>query len=507
VNSNNKSSCFDSTSNLQVLFAASEAQPLVKTGGLADVAGSLPAAIRMLGHDARLILPAYPQTLEHDIPITDITTINIHGFDDEIRLLEGMLDGELPLYLVDIPSLFKRDGYPYTDSDGKEWKDNARRFAVFSQVVALVAMNRAELGWRPDIVHCNDWQTGLVPPLLAAEDNRPATIFTIHNLSYQGIFDYPTFEQLQLPEELWSPDGLEFHDNLSFIKGGLTFADWITTVSPTYSREIRTPQLGYGLEGLLNHRSDHLSGIINGINYQKWDPESDPAIPQHYGRNNFQLKQTNKQHLQQEMGLTADDESMLFGNVGRTVEQKGIDLILEVMPELLSRGGIQLVMLGEGEPSLEQGMQKLAAKFPGKCAVKIGYDEELAHRIEAGCDSFLMPSRYEPCGLNQLYSLRYGTVPIVHRTGGLADTVTDVDPTTILDNSATGFVFDQPEAASLMDAIERAIEFYHRPGVWWKKLAVNGMQQDFSWDSSANRYIEIYRLAIDYPSPNPLGSY
>jgi starch synthase len=330
-------------------------------------------------------------------------------------------------------------------------------------------------------------------------------LFTIHNLSYQGVFDYPTFEQLELAQELWSPDGLEFHGNLSFIKGGLTFADWITTVSPTYSREIRTPEFGYGLEGLLNHRSDHLTGIINGIDYQKWDPATDPAIPQKYSSDNIALKKVNKQHLQREMGLEVDDESILFGNVGRTVEQKGVDLILEVMPDLLSRGGIQLVMLGEGETALEQGMQELANNHPGSCAVKIGYDEELAHRIEAGCDSFLMPSRYEPCGLNQLYSLRYGTVPIVHRTGGLADTVTDVAPATVLENSATGFVFDQPDAASLRDAVERAVEFYRRPGVWWEKLALSGMQQDFSWDNSANRFIEIYCMAIDHPSPIPVG--
>ncbi len=489
-----------------MLFAASEAQPLIKTGGLADVAGSLPTAIRMLGHDARLILPAYPQTLEHEIQLTTAAVITIQGYDGEIRLLEGLLDGKLPLYLVDIPSLFDREGHPYSDSSGNDWADNAQRFALFSRVVAAVAMNRAELGWRPDIVHCNDWQTGLVPPLLVTENNRPATIFTIHNLSYQGIFDYKTFQQLHIPAELWSHDGLEFHHNLSFIKGGLAFADWITAVSPTYAEEIRTPAFGYGLEGLLNHRADHLTGIINGIDYQKWDPSTDSKIAQNYTVDSFKQKQTNKLRLQQEMGLEADEKSILFGCIGRVVEQKGIDLILETMPELLSAGGVQLVMLGEGEKSLEQGMQELADNHPGRCAVKIKYDEELAHRIEAGCDSFLMPSRYEPCGLNQLYSLRYGTVPIVHRTGGLADTVTDVSPTTILDGSATGFLFDQPDAISLRSAIDRAIEFYHRPGVWWERLALNGMQQDFSWDRSANRYLELYRMAIDHPAPNPLGS-
>ncbi len=488
-----------------ILFAASEAQPLIKTGGLADVAGSLPPALRKLNNDVRLILPAYPQAVERAIPLKTVATLSVVGAPGEVRLLEGLFDGILPLYLVDAPGLFDRPGNPYVDGSGKDWGDNAARFALFCRVVTLVAMNRAELGWQPDVVHCNDWQTGLVPALLAQEWNRPATVFTIHNLSYQGMFDHATFEQIRLPKNLWSPEGLEFHGHLSFIKGGLVFSDQVNTVSPTYAKEILTPQFGYGLEGLLNHRTERLSGVLNGINYQEWDPATDPALPQHYDTTTFELKQVNKVMLQREMGLPVREDVLLFGHVGRTVEQKGIDLLIETIPELLSRDGVQLVILGNGDPRLEQDLREVAECYPNLMAIHIGYSEELAHRIEAGCDCFLMPSRYEPCGLNQLYSLRYGSVPIVHRTGGLADTVVDVTPETLLNDTATGFVFDRPEAAALLEAMTRAIDYYQRPGVWWRKLAVNGMEQDFSWKASALHYLELYQRAIDNPAPNPVG--
>jgi starch synthase len=500
-----KSTFTQSSDSLKILFAASEAQPLIKTGGLADVAGSLPTAMRMLNNDVRLILPAYPQAIERSIPVRTVSTLHIPGFAGEVRLLEGKLAGTLPLYLVDAPGLFDRPGNPYTDAAGHGWGDNAQRFALFCRVVAMVAMNQADLNWGPDMVHCNDWQTGLVPALLSEYWNRPASLFTIHNLSYQGVFPQETFEQLQLPSDLWSSDGLEFHDNLSFIKGGLAFSDWITTVSPTYAGEIRTPEFGYGLEGLLNHRADRLTGILNGIDHQEWNPSTDPYIHQHYDAGTFELKKLNKLQLQREMGLEQDEEALLFGHIGRTVPQKGIDLILEILPVLMEKDKVQLVILGEGEQALEQALQEEISYHSGKCALYLGYDEQLAHRIEAGCDAFLMPSRYEPCGLNQLYSLLYGTVPIVHRTGGLADTVVDVRPGTVLDGSATGFVFNRPEGFSLLQAVERAIEYYNRPGVWWHKLATKGMQQDFSWRASAQHYLDLYRKAMENPAPNPVA--
>ncbi|MCP4287753.1 MAG: glycogen synthase GlgA [Gammaproteobacteria bacterium] len=489
---------------LNLLFASSEAQPLIKTGGLADVAGSLPLALSHMGHDVRLVLPAYPQAVEKAIPLTTVTTLKLPGYKEIVRVLEGCLSGSVPLYLIDAPGLFDRPGNPYTDASGADWSDNAERFALFCQAVTVLSLNRAGLNWRPDLVHCNDWQTGLIPALLASEDNRPSSIFTIHNLAYQGNFERATFDRLGLAKELWSHDGLEFHDNLSFIKGGLAFSDWITTVSPTYAREILTPALGYGLEGLLQHRVDRLSGVLNGIDYAVWDPASDPAIPQHYDAATFSLKKINKTHLQSEVGLPKKEDALLFGHIGRLVEQKGVDLILQILPGLLKLPDIQLVILGSGNPELEQFLQQECGKHPDKIAAVIGYDESLAHRIEAGCDLFLMPSRFEPCGLNQLYSLRYGTVPIVHRTGGLADTVTDATPRNLLDGSATGFVFEQPDVSSLWRTIDIAIDFHRRPEIWWHKLAVNGMNQDFSWDRSAQHYVEIYQKAIDNPAPNPL---
>jgi starch synthase len=491
-------------SPLNILFAASEAQPLIKTGGLADVAGSLPVALSHFGHDVRVVLPGYPQAIERALPLHPAATLQLPGSLEPIQILEGWLGGRIRLYLIDVPGLFDRPGNPYTNAYGSDWEDNPERFALFCRAIVTIALDHADLNWRPDLVHCNDWQTGLVPALLADEGSRPATLFTIHNLAYQGVFDRAAFDRIRLPEALWSPEGLEFHHYFSFIKGGLAFTDWVTTVSPTYAREILTPEFGYGLEGLLLHRTDRLKGVLNGIDYEEWDPASDPALPQHYDADTFDLKKINKLRLQQEMGLPEDENAFLFGHIGRLVEQKGVDLILGILPGLIKQQNTQLVLLGSGDSRLEQALRAVAEEHPDRVAAFIGYDEQLAHRVEAGCDCFLMPSRFEPCGLNQLYSLRYGTVPIVHRTGGLADTVVDATPRNLLDDKATGFVFNQPNEGALWRAIERAIEFHRRPPVWWEKLATNGMKQDFSWEASAIHYLEIYRQAIDEPSPNPL---
>ncbi len=489
---------------LKVLFATSEAQPLIKTGGLADVSGSLPPTLRHLSHDIRLILPAYPEVVEKAIPLKEVATLHLAGYSEPVRLLSGTLSERLPLYLVDAPDLFGRPGNPYVGPDGHDWPDNAQRFALFCRAVVAMALNQAGQNWQPDIIHCNDWQTGLVPPLLHSEGNRPATLFTIHNLAYQGLFDQTTFQKLQLPPELWSHEGLEFHGNLSFIKGGLAFADRLNTVSPSYAHEICTPEFGYGLEGLLRHRQNRLSGILNGIDYHYWNPTADHYIQQHFDHNSFELKQVNKLQLQKEMGLPQDKNAFLLGYIGRLVEQKGIDLVLELLPKLAHIENLQLIMLGSGETHFEEALSDASERYLGNIAIHIGYNEQLAHRIEAGSDCFLMPSRFEPCGLNQLYSLRYGTVPIVRRTGGLADTVIDVTPQSLLDGSATGFVFDNPTAPALWEAIERAIEFHHRPESWWQKLAVTGMQQDFSWLNSATQYLDLYREAILNPVPNPV---
>jgi len=485
--------------DVKVLFAASEAAPLIKTGGLADVAGSLPAELRMLDLDVRLILPAYPDALTGLDSVEEASRVRVHPGDHEVRLLTGRLKHNgLPVLLVDHRGFFERPGNPYTGPDGHDWADNPERFALFCRAIAMVARDHAGLDWLPDVVHCNDWQTGLVPPLLAADGpKRARTLFTIHNLAYQGNYSKWVFEQLQLPWDWWRIEALEFHGNFSFIKGGIVYADRINTVSPTYAQEILTAAGGHGLDGALREHRDRLSGILNGIDYRVWNPAADDHIEQHYDGTSFALKARNKAALQRQMGLEENPEAMLIGHIGRMVHQKGVDLILEILPRLMAEKDTQIVILGSGVHGIEREAQEAAARYPGRMGLKIGYDEGLSHLIEAGADAFVMPSRFEPCGLNQIYSLRYGTVPIVHNVGGLADTVIDANPATMLDDSATGFVFTGHDADSLWEAVNRALHFYHRPGIWWEKLAVNGMTQDFSWAASARHYRDLYRQMVD----------
>jgi starch synthase len=357
-------------------------------------------------------------------------------------------------------------------------------------------MDRCQLKWKPDLVNANDWQTGLIAPLLEGTPARPATVFTIHNLAYQGLFDLQAFENLMLPEQLWSIDGLEFYGQFSFIKGGILFSDRVTTVSPTYADEVRTPTYGCGLDGLLNNRRGHFSGVLNGIDYQTWNPKTDPHIAVNYSTETYALKKQNKVALQKEFGLAESEQAQLFGYIGRLVDQKGVDLILQILPGILDSGG-QMIFLGAGNKEIERSLLKLNDKHANRIGVHIGYDEPLSHRIEAGCDTLIMPSRFEPCGLNQIYSLRYGTIPVVRNTGGLADTVHDANPQNLSDWTATGFIFEQPDADSLWQAVERAINYYKLPAMAWKSLAITGMQQDFSWEASAERYLQIYQSAID----------
>ncbi len=481
---------------MKILFASSEAVPLIKTGGLADVSGSLPLALRRLGHDVRVVLPGYTEALERVADAAPLGTLAIPRAPAPVGLVGGTLDdSDVPVYLVDAPGLFDRVGNPYVGPDGQDWPDNALRFGTFCRAVADLAVGHSRLGWQPDLVHCNDWQTGLVAPLLADVPDRPATLFTIHNLSYQGLFDRATFDALGLPAHWWTPDRVEFYGHLSFIKGGIALSDMVTTVSPTYAAEICQPHLGYGLHGLLSHRADQLFGILNGIDYELWDPETDPAIAQHYRTNAFGRKRANKTALQQAFGLDERGDVLLFGHVGRLVEQKGIDLILAVLPRLMAEPDTQLAILGSGNARLEELIRTATDEYPGRVGARLGYDEPLSHLLEAGSDAFLMPSRFEPCGLNQLFSLRYGTVPIVHRTGGLADTVVDATPEAIAAKTATGFVFDEPDSECLWDAVERTLTHWRQPGMAWQQLAVTGMRQDYSWGASARRYEELYELA------------
>jgi starch synthase len=472
-----------------------------KTGGLGDVGGSLPQALKEQHQDVRIIMPAYRPVLSKFRDLAIIALIHVNE-NCVVRLLEGKLPGtDITLWLVDSPAHFDRNGGPYSDNNGKDWPDNAERFTVFARTVEHIALGLINLNWQPDIVHCNDWQTGLIPALLNQHKKRPATLFTIHNLAYQGNFSLDTFDHLkchfQLPGELWTLHGMEFHGLFSFLKGGLMFSDMLNTVSPTYAQEICTKEFGNGMEGLLQHRSDRLRGILNGVDYSQWNPDADPLITHPFNGQNLEGKQLNKKDLQEYFKLPISTEVPLIGMVGRLVEQKGVDLALDVLPKLIENYGLQVVLLGTGQKHFEEAFLHMAARYPANFATNIGFSEKLAHQIEAGSDMFLMPSRYEPCGLNQIYSLRYGAVPIVRYTGGLADTVIQVNEQNLKTNQASGFVFHDPVPEALYSTIETAIHYYRNPQLW-RQIVQNGMAADFSWERSALAYTELYQEARKY---------
>ena len=471
----------------KILFASSEVHPLIKTGGLADVAGSLPRALADLSQDIRIILPNYQSLITEEIHF--ISTVRVNNQD--VNILETQLpDSNVKVWLVDCPSMFDTPGNPYLDETGNPWNNIAHRFALFCRVIVEVSMNRAHLNWQADVVHCNDWQTGLVPALLSIEGNKPATVFTIHNLAYQGMFPEDIFTELNLPRELWHQNGVEFHDMLSFIKGGLNYADQITTVSPTYALEIQTTEFGYGLEGLLSHKHEILTGIINGMDLEQWNPEKDSSISEPYNIDSLEKKIINKTSLQARSSLPVNKSVPLFGLISRLVEQKGIDLIIDCLTEMVEMP-IQFVLLGSGDKSVELKLLEFARLYPKKLAVTIGYDEALAHQIEAGVDIFLMPSRFEPCGLNQMYSQRYGTIPIVRETGGLADTIEDALPKSLAKNIATGISFKEASSGALLESIKRAMLLFNDKKTW-KKIQIAAMEKDFSWKNSAKQYLDLY---------------
>lgn len=475
----------------KILFVVSEAYPLMKTGGLGDVSTGLAQALAALGDDVRVLLPGYHDSLKQAGTLKKVAEIALPSAAP-VRLLETVLPGtRIKTWLIDFPPAYGRPGNPYQDAQGQDWPDNAERFALLAQVAVAISAGIPDLLWKPEVVHCHDWQAGLVPVLLNHEPTRPATIFTIHNLAYQGLFSYDTFLDLDLPASLWSLDGLEFHGQMSFIKGGIAFADRVTTVSPTYAREIQTAQFGHGLDGLLRHRASVLSGIINGVDTKIWNPQHDPLLTETYNAHRLGVgKAANKTALQNELGLANEAQTPLLGIVSRLVHQKGIDLFLEALPVLLEKS-LQCVVLGTGESGYQQALSDMAQRHPKKLAVFIGYDEALAHRIIAGADLFLMPSRFEPCGLTQLYSLRYGTVPIARRAGGLNDSVIDTNDATLADDSATGVLFDPANSAALVHAVNRGLALYQQRRVW-QALRRRGMRQDFSWRRSAEEYQRLY---------------
>ncbi|NOT17244.1 MAG: glycogen synthase GlgA [Sulfuriferula sp.] len=483
----------------RVLFAASEAYPLIKTGGLGDIAYSLPHALHQAGADVRLILPAYRAVLMQAQSMRILGWLDVRGAKrvHSVRVLEiSHAQFAFPIYLVDIAALFDRPGNPYTQADGQDWGDNAERFTVFARAVADIAGDVLGTGWRADVVHANDWQTGLVPAFLRESVPHIKSVFTIHNMAYGGHFSLHEFNRLALPRHWWTTEGVEFYGGFSMLKAGIVYADEVTTVSPTYAGEICTAEFGYGMQGVLLAARHKLHGILNGIDEAVWNPASDVHLPAHYSANRRQPgKALNKQALLQHFNLPAHDAAMqvpLVGMVSRLVEQKGVDLILAALPHWLLHTPLNFVFVGTGDAWFEAQLREFAVNYPQRIAVFIGYDEALAHLVEAGADMFMMPSRFEPCGLNQMYSLRYGTPPIVYRTGGLADTVVDATPAHVMQGLANGFVFDELTTAALVATVDRALIAYTQPRIW-QALVRTGMRQSFGWLHSAQAYLALYK--------------
>jgi starch synthase len=447
----------------------------------------------------RVLVPAYPALLRAFPDAALVAELpSLAPALPACRLLAAEspeADG-LSLLLIDCPQLFDRPGNPYLDASGRDQADNALRFGLLARVAARLGQAHSPLGWQPDIVHVHDWQSALAAAMLHYEGaaNSAASVLTVHNIAFPGSFGRETLAALGLPEAAWSFDGVEYYDQVSFLKGGLQFATRVTTVSPTYASEIQDEALGYGFAPLLRHRSDKLSGILNGIDTDVWNPATDSALAVPYRSGRLAAKRANKAALQQRLGLTVSDEIPLFGVVSRLTEQKGLDLLLALGEGLVALPA-QLALLGSGEPAFEAGFRALAERFPGSIACTIGFDETLAHQIEAGADIFVMPSRFEPCGLNQMYSLRYGTPPLVRATGGLADTVVDCNDETLADGSATGFVFSEATPHALWVTIERAAAIWRQRAVW-RRLQQNGMRLDLSWKNPTDAYLSLYADAI-----------
>jgi starch synthase len=481
---------------MNVVVIASEAVPFAKTGGLADVAGSLPLALERLGHHASIILPCYRQVWKAQIPLT--TTGLTLQVPVGSKVVEGFVystrvpGSKVNVYLIDQPHYFDRDGL--YQENGTDYPDNCERFVFFDRAV-LETVRLLDL--RPDILHCNDWQTGLIPVYLQElYRHRPGfgavgTLFTIHNLAYQGNFWHYDMPLTGLDWRLFNWRQLEFHGRLSFMKAGLVCSDLLSTVSPTYASEIQTPEFGRGLDGLLRSRSRDLRGIVNGIDVEAWSPAREPMLARPYDASTVaDGKAACKAQLQRRASLPERPEVPLFAQIGRLDPQKGWDLLAEVADDLL-RGDVQMVVLGTGSPEYHELLDRLADAHSGKLRAFLEFSNTLAHQIEAGADLFLMPSLYEPCGLNQLYSLAHGTIPIVRATGGLADTVVDVTPATLADGTATGFVFREPTPYALRATIERALALWPDRETW-HRLVQNAMRGEWSWDKSARQYVELY---------------
>lgn len=474
---------------VRVLAVASEIYPLVKTGGLADVTGALPGALQAEGIETRTLVPGYQQLLDM-LGEADEVLKSPNWYGGSARILSCSV-AELDLFVLDAPHLFARPGNPYVSPDGVDWPDNARRFAALGRTAAAIGQG-AIPAFVPHVVHAHDWQAALAPAFLHYSLRpRPGSIMTVHNLAYQGKFPLELLSEIGLPQESFTIDGVEYYGGISFLKAGLQFADRITTVSPTYAREIQEGEAGMGFDGILRARSNVLSGILNGIDISEWDPAADPRITQPFSLTTLTDRAANKTALQRRFGLPPSPDAFLLGVVSRLSWQKGLDLLLETLPHVLAEG-VQIVLLGSGDSDLQEQFSAAAKSQPQQIGVFIGYDENLAHLIQAGSDALIVPSRFEPCGLTQLCALRYGAIPIVSRVGGLADTVIDANTAAIAENVATGFQFGPVTRPNLTEAIRRAKALFQDKPVWLR-MQQNGMTVDVSWHNSARHYADLYR--------------
>lgn len=487
---------------MRVLFVTSEAHPLIKTGGLADVSGALPAALVKIGVDVRILLPGYKEVLAKLVNAKPLMTIDNLPEVGSVTLIIGeMPDSATPVIAIQCPTLYERAGGPYQDINGQDWLDNPLRFGVLSKVAALLSDENSPLSsWVPDVTHCNDWQCGLIPAYMHFEKQanpdlkQAKSIISLHNMAFQGTCSADWIPQLGLPITGFQINGYEYHGQLSFLKAGIFYADFLSTVSPTYAKEIQTVTFGFGLQGLLKARKNDLLGILNGIDTDEWNPETDPYLSKNYSDRFITGKKSIKKALQKQLGLKIDAYAPVLGIVSRLTHQKGLDLLLPIAKDLIKKG-CQLALLGSGDSELENGFQKLAALYPSQVAVNIGYNEPLSHQIMAGSDMFIMPSRFEPCGLNQFYGLRYGTPPIVANTGGLADSVTDTNVETLKNSTANGYVMPSTNAKTLRSTIERAIKDFEDTKKW-RKIQRNSMRLDLSWKHSALAYLKAYEALL-----------
>ncbi len=488
---------------MRILFVTSEAFPLIKTGGLADVSGSLPAALQDINADVRILIPGYPAVLNKLANPRFLTTISNLPNVGAVNLIIGeMPETKVPVMAIESVGLYQRDGGPYVDATGKDWEDNPTRFGILSLVAAILSDEKSPLAdWVPDITHCNDWQTGLTPAFMhfmsarRTQMKQAKSVLSIHNLAFQGCYGAEWVGRLGLPADSYQINGVEYYGQLSFLKAGIFYADGLSTVSPNYAKEIQTEAYGFGMQGLLTARGKEIHGILNGLDTQEWNPATDPYLAKHYDVNNLDGKQAVKQALQNKLGLKVQAETPLLGVVSRLTYQKGLDMLLSCAEALIKEQNCQLALLGSGDTNFEQGYRELAKRFPNQVSVTIGYNEELSHQIMAGCDIFIMPSRFEPCGLNQMYGLRYGTPPIVTNTGGLADSVQDCNEINLKNKTATGFVMPKADPKALVSAIARALSFYQDESKW-KSIKENGMRQNLDWTKSAKAYLTMYQALL-----------